>query len=133
MRHRLADERGSVTVWVAVLLGFILIGFGGLVHDASGAATQRSEIIDAAWSLARTGASQTIATATGVVIEPTAAQAAIDTAAARQWPELSIRSTISADQVTVTVAGAYSPKLLSALGVGEWDLTASRTSNLESS
>ena len=122
------DERGSMTVWVAVLLGAILVGFGGLVYDAAGAATHRSEIIDAAWSLARTGASET--TSTGL-IDPDAAKSAVGEAAARQWPDLVVSTTASTTEVTITVNGTYAPQLLAVIGVGAWDLTASRTSTLE--
>lgn len=119
-------------MWVAVLLGFMLVGFGGLVYDGSGAATTRSEIIDAAWSLARTGAAQTIAEGEGVVVNADAAHAAIEEAASRQWPEFEVRSTIAADGVTVTVTGSYEPVLLHLLGFDDWDLAATRSSDLES-
>ncbi len=127
----LSNERGSVTVWVAVLLGGMLLGFGGLVYDAAGAATLRSEIVDASWSLARTGANQVTQTSTGSAIDTAAAQTAINEAAARQWPELDVTTSITADQVTVTVSGSYQHRMLSVLGISNWDITASRTSTVE--
>ena len=126
-----ASERGAMTVWVAVLLGFMLVGFGGLVYDGSGAATMRSEVIDAAWSLARTGAAQTVAETEGVVVDADAAHAAIEEAASRQWPEFEVQSTVGSDGVTVTVTGSYEPALLHLLGYDDWDLSATRSSDLE--
>jgi len=129
MRINLRDERGSTTVWVAVLLGSMLVGFGGLVYDAGGAATTRSEINDAAWSLARTGASQLELNGS---IDVAAAEAAINESASRQWPDMTITTTVGVDQVTVTINGTYTPQILSVVGVGPWDLTATRTSTLNS-
>ncbi len=125
-----SNERGSMTLWFAILAGGLFVVFGGLVYDGMGAATRQSELIDASWSLARTGAAQSSFDGTSVVVDAAKVQFAIEEAAARQWPDLAIVTVVTDADVSVTVTDTFNTSILNAIGVENWELSATRTSDL---
>lgn len=116
--QRHPDERGSVTLWVAVMaIAFFLIV--GLVVDGGGKirATQEADAIareaarSAGQSLNRTAQAEGNQT---VTLNPAAAR----TAALKYLASAGATGTVSVEGVTITVTAAvtYKPMFLTALG-----------------
>lgn len=125
-----SSQRGAVTIWVAVLLGFMLIGFGGLVYDGAGMQTRRSELVNASWTLARAGLSETRAGLDGVEIDVDGALDLIHSTQSKYWPETDITVEVSGASITVNMSDRYQPKMLSSLGLERWDIDVSATAAL---
>lgn len=131
-RDRARDERGSVTVWVIVVIGGILGLFAGLAYDGGNAVNTRAEIADAAWALARTAAAQTVTSPSGnIVINESDAMAAVAEVAEVRWPELQWVLAVNGDRAMVRVTGTYETKILHIVGVTEWEFESDRTAIVE--
>lgn len=127
IRQRIADERGSVVLWVVLLLAGTMIGLAALVYDGGRATTRQAEIIDVAWALAATAAAEASVNSSGVfVIDPVAAEDAV-ALSAMQWPDLTWVLVTEPTQATVTVRGTYETHMLNTVGVDEWEYEATRT------
>lgn len=120
-------NRGAVTVWVAVLLAVILVGFGGLVHDAASLNTERARASSTAWSLARVGVSQSGLSADGLGIDKSKAERAIERIADEKWPEYIVNIDVGSHEVSVQIEGSYQPKLLTKFGFDRWQYSVTRS------
>jgi Flp pilus assembly protein TadG len=131
MRRRY-DERGSITVWLA-LSSFVMIFLVGLAVDLGGQVHAQQRAHDLAAQAARAGAEQ-------VQAAPAIAgrYAGIDTAAARRAAEAyldaaGVHGTVSVsggETITVTVSDAYTPRFLTFLGIKRLDVTGAASARL---
>lgn len=132
MTHHRRDERGSISIWLALssLVMMILVGLtvdlGGQVH-----AKQRAQNIAA--EAARAGGEQVQA---APAIEGT--YVAVDTVAARNAAEqyltaAGVTGTVTitgGDTITVDVKDTYRPKFLSVIGMGDLTVTSHASARL---
>jgi Flp pilus assembly protein TadG len=131
-RRQVRDERGSISIWLAVtsLVMMILVGLtvdlGGQVH-----AKQRAH--DIAAEAARAGGEQVQA---APAIE--GQYVAVDAVAARNAAEAylsasGVTGTVTVtggDTITVKVTDTYRPKFLSLIGIGDLTVTSQASARL---
>ena len=112
-------ERGAVTAMVIVIVA-IAMSAVALVYDLGMAAVARSEVADAAATLARAGATQLGRDSSGEQIETGEAFERMELLADERWPHLDWSAAVGADAVTVTVTvtGRYEAVFMDAFG---WD------------
>jgi Flp pilus assembly protein TadG len=117
MTH-LRDERGSVTVWMAVA-SFVMMALVGLAVDLGGQVHAQQRAHDLAAQAARAGGEQVQAAAAiqgrYAHIDTTAAR----TAAQRYLDAVGVDGTVSitgGDTINVTVTDTYNPHFLTFLG-----------------
>ncbi len=129
-RPPLADERGSATVWLLLLVPALVFATG-LVVDGGRAITVRQEAIGLASQAARAAVDQMDLTgyrgSAGLrPVAPGAAQSAACTWISEHRPDARC-SAVTQEQgrVEVTVTLTYRPVLLGAAGVGERLVSAS--------
>lgn len=131
MRHR-TDERGSVTVWIA-LASFVMMALVGLAVDLGGQVHAQQRAHDLAAQAARAGGEQVQA---APAIQGRYAR--IDTAAARVAAQdyldaAGVNGTVSitgGDTIRVTVTDAYDPRFLPFLGIKQLDVTGTASARL---
>ena len=126
------DERGSVTIWLA-LASFVMMALVGLAVDLGGQVHAQQRAHDLAAQAARAGAEQ---------VQPAAAiegrHARIDAAAARTAARRYLDAAGVAGNVTVTggdtltvrVRDAYQPRFLTFVGLRHLDVTGTATARL---
>lgn len=131
MTHLIPDERGSVSIWLA-LAAFVMITLLGLTVDLSGQVGTLQRDHDLAAEAARAGAQQLQAApaieGTGALINPGPA-----TVAARRYlAAAGLTGTVTAttDTLTVTVTDHYSTRFLGLIGISHLPVTATATAHL---
>lgn len=129
LRRRVADDRGSVTVWtISATVACMLIL--GLVIDGGTMLRARSDAFAVASSAARAGAQQLdrdAAVQGRTALDPIAAeQAALDYLAAHGATGT---ATVTADSITVTVRSHADLQLLRVAGASATEFTATSTVN----
>jgi Flp pilus assembly protein TadG len=129
---RIPEERGSVTVWLA-LASFVMMALVGLAVDLGGQVHTQQRAHDLAAQAARAGAEQVQA---APAIEGRYAQ--IDAVAARAAAQAyldgaGVNGTVSisgGDTITVTVSDIYDPRFLAFLGIKELHVSSTASARL---
>lgn len=114
--RRLADERGSASVWAILLASTIFLGVLGLVYDGGTVLNQRAQAKQVAEQAARAGVDQLGALRNG--------EDTVDPAAATARAQQVLRQagwtgtvTVSGNRVTVEVTGDYQTIFLPVVGI----------------
>ena len=126
------DERGSISIWMAVA-GLALMVLVGLAVDLGGQVHAKQRAHDIAAEAARTGGQQVQA---GPAIEGRYVN--VDTAAARAAAQqylaaAGVTGTVTitgGDIITVDVTDTYSPKFLGFIGIGDLSVTSDASARL---
>ena len=132
MMRRTRDERGSISIWLAVS-SFVMMILVGLAVDLGGQVHAKQRAHDIAAEAARTGGEQVQA---APAIE--GQYVAVDTVAARNAAEdylaaAGVTGTVTVtggDTITVDVTDTYSPKFLSFIGIGDLTVTSQASARL---
>ncbi|WP_183101420.1 pilus assembly protein [Nocardioides pelophilus] len=133
-RAKRRDERGSASAFV-VGLAISLVVVAGLVVDGGGALNARMTLADDVEAAAVAGAQATDVVrlredSTDLVIDPVAAeQRAREVLAGRGYE--GIRVVATDDSVTVTARDSVPTKMLLLIGIGQFDIEATATSEAE--
>jgi Flp pilus assembly protein TadG len=130
--RRHADERGSLTVWIA-LASLVMMVLVGLAVDLGGQVHAQQRAHDLAAQAARTGGEQVQA---APAIQGRYAR--IDTAAARVAAQdyldaAGVDGTVSVtggDTIHVSVTDAYDPRFLPFLGITHLDVSGTASARL---
>ena len=129
---RARDERGSITVWLA-LASFVMIFLVGLAVDLGGQVHAHERAHDIAAQAARAGGEEVnggpAIQGTGLTINPAAARAA----AQHYLDQAGVNGTVtvtSGDTITVTVHDTYDPQFLGLIGIHRLDVTGTATAHL---
>lgn len=130
--NRCRDERGSVTIWIAVST-FVMMALVGLAVDLGGQVHTQQRAHDLAAQAARTGAEQVQA---APAIQGRYAR--IDTAAARvaaqEYLEAAgVDGTVSVtggNTISVSVTDSYYPRFLTFMGIKQLDVTGTASARL---
>jgi Flp pilus assembly protein TadG len=130
--NRQCDERGSITVWLA-LASFAMISLVGLAVDLGGQVHAHERAHDVAAQAARAGGEEVDGAAavqgTGLTINPAAAGAA----AQRYLDQAGVSGTVAVtngNTITVTVHDSYNPQFLGLIGIHRLDVTGTATARL---
>lgn len=126
------DERGSITVWLA-LSSFAMIFLVGLAVDLGGQVHAHERAHDLAAQAARAGGEEVEG---GPAIQ--GHELMIDTGAARIAAQrylnaAGVTGTVTitdGDTITVTVQDAYEPQFLGLIGINRLDVTGTATARL---
>lgn len=126
------DERGSISIWLAVA-SFVMILVVGLAVDLGGQVHAKQRAHDLAAQAARAGGQQVQAAPaiTGDYVH-------VDTTAARHAAQAYLEAagvngtvTISGgDTITVRVRDTYSPQFLGLIGIGDLTVTSEASARL---
>jgi Flp pilus assembly protein TadG len=129
---RAREERGSITVWVA-LATFAMIFLVGLAVDLGGQVHAHERAHDIAAQAARAGGEEVnggpAIQGTGLTVNPAAARAA----AQRYLDQAGVHGTVtvtSSDTITVTVHDSYDPQFLGLIGIHRLDVTGTASAHL---
>lgn len=130
--NRPCDERGSVSVWLA-LSSFVMIFLVGLAVDLGGQVHAHERAHDVAAQAARAGGEEVeggpAIQGRDVAINPAAARAAaqryLEAAGATGTVAITNGNTIS-----VTVQDSYDPQFLGLLGINRLDVSGTATARL---
>lgn len=132
MRTARDEERGSVTIWLA-LSSFVMVFLVGLAVDLGGQVHTLQRDQDLAAQAARTGGEQVQAAPAiqghGATINATAARDAAQT----YLDQAGITGTVaitSPDTITVTVHDSYQTKFLGLIGINRLDITSTASAHL---
>ena len=130
--NRRHDERGSITVWLA-LASFVMIFLVGLAVDLGGQVHAHERAYDVAAQAARAGGEEVEGAAAiqgrQLTIDPAAAHAA----AQRYLDVAGVDGTVSihnGNTITVTVHDRYDPQFLGLIGINRLDVTGTATARL---
>lgn len=130
--NRRHDERGSITVWLA-LASFVMIFLVGLAVDLGGQVHAHERAHDVAAQAARAGGEEVEGAAAiqgrQLTIDPAAAHAA----AQRYLDVAGVDGTVSihnGNTITVTVHDRYDPQFLGLIGINRLDVTGTATARL---
>lgn len=129
--HRRADERGSISIWLA-MSSFVMVFLVGLAVDLGGQVHTQQRGHDLAAQAARTGAEEVQG---GAAIEGrplTIDSAFARTAAQRYLSESGVTGTVdvTGDTLTVTVHDDYPTKFLGLMGINNLPVTSTATAHL---
>ena len=126
------DERGSVTVWLA-LSSFVMIFLVGLAVDLGGQVHAHERGHDVAAQAARAGGEEVEGSSAiqgqDLVINPAAAR----NAAQRYLEAAGVTGTVAITDgttITVTVKDSYDPQFLGLIGINRLDVTGTATARL---
>lgn len=126
------DERGSITIWLA-LSSFAMIFLVGLAVDLGGQVHAHERAHDLAAQAARAGGEEvegsTAIQGRELTINPAAARAA----AQRYLDAAGVSGTVeitNADTITVTVHDSYDPQFLGLIGIQRLDVSGTATAQL---
>lgn len=129
---RRRDDRGSITVWLA-LASFVMIFLVGLAVDLGGQVHAHERAHDLAAQAARAGGEEVEGGAAiqghGLAIDPAAAR----TAAQRYLDAAGVNGTVAitnGNSITVTVHDSYDPRFLGVIGINRLDVTGTATARL---
>ena len=132
MSSRERDERGSITIWLA-LSSFVMIFLVGLAVDLGGQVHAHERAHDLAAQAARAGGEEveggTAIQGRDLTIEPAAARAA----AQRYLQTAGVSGTVTltnGNTITVTVRDTYEPRFLGLIGINKLDVTGTATARL---
>lgn len=130
--NRQYDERGSVTIWLA-LSSFVMIFLVGLAVDLGGQVHAHERAHDVAAQAARAGGEEVeggpAIQGRGLAINPVAARAA----AQRYLEAAGATGTVTitnGNTITVTVQDSYDPQFLGLLGINRLDVSGTATARL---
>jgi Flp pilus assembly protein TadG len=130
--NRPHDERGSITVWIA-LATFAMIFLLGLAVDLGGQVHAYERAHDVAAQAARAGGEEVNGAdairGKALIIDAAAAR----NAAERYLRRARVAGTVtvtSADTITVTVRDSYRPQFLGLLGINRLDVSGTATAHL---
>jgi Flp pilus assembly protein TadG len=130
--NRRRDERGSITVWLA-LSSFVMIFLVGLAVDLGGQVHAHQRSHDLAAQAARAGGEEVEGGAAiqgrELAISPAAARAA----AQRYLDAAGVSGTVAitnGNTITVTVNDSYAPQFLGLIGINRLDVTGTATAHL---
>lgn len=129
---RRRDERGSITVWLA-LSSFVMIFLVGLAVDLGGQVHAHERAHDLAAQAARAGGEEVEAAAAIQGRELTINPAAARAAAQRYLDASGVNGTVeitNGDTITVTVHDSYDPQFLGVIGIHRLDVTGTATARL---
>jgi Flp pilus assembly protein TadG len=126
------DERGSITVWLA-LSSFVMIFLVGLAVDLGGQVHAHERAHDLAAQAARAGGEEVDGGAAiqgqDLAINPAAARAAAE----RYLEAAGVSGTVAitnGNTITVTVHDSYAPQFLGLIGINRLDVTGTATARL---
>ncbi len=134
MRHdRLRDERGTASAFV-VGITITMVVVAGLVVDGGGALNSRMTLADDVEAAAVAGAQATdelrLRRDSVLVVDPVAAQQrAREVLAGRGYENIVVVATD--ESVTVTAHDTVATKMLSLVGINQFDIEATATSEAE--
>lgn len=130
--RRLRDERGSITVWLA-LSSFVMIFLVGLAVDLGGQVHAHERAHDLAAQAARAGGEEVeggpAIQGRELAISPAAARAA----AQRYLDTAGVDGTVAitnGNTITVTVNDYYDPQFLGLIGINRLNVTGTATARL---
>jgi Flp pilus assembly protein TadG len=130
--RRLRDERGSITVWLA-LSSFVMIFLVGLAVDLGGQVHAHERAHDLAAQAARAGGEEVeggpAIEGRALAISPAAARAA----ARRYLDAAGVDGTVAitnGNTITVTVNDYYDPQFLGLIGINRLNVTGTATARL---
>lgn len=131
-RGRPRDERGSISIWLAVST-FVMMMLVGLAVDLGGQVHAKERAHDIAAEAARAGGEE-VQAAPAI----TGQYVAVDAAAARNAAEdylaaSGVTGTVTVtggDTITVNVTETYIPKFLSFIGIGNLTVTGHASARL---
>jgi Flp pilus assembly protein TadG len=129
---RRRDERGSVTVWLA-LSSFVMIFLVGLAVDLAGQVHAHERAHDVAAQAARAGGEEVEGGAAIQGRELTISSAAARAAAQRYLDSAGVTGTVeitNGDTITVTVNDSYDPQFLGLIGIHRLDVSGTATARL---
>ena len=126
------DERGSITVWLA-LSSFAMIFLVGLAVDLGGQVHAHERAHDVAAQAARAGGEEVeggpAIQGSGLSISPAAARAA----AQSYLDQAGVSGTVAitgGSTITVTVHDGYDPRFLGLIGIHHLDVTGTASAHL---
>lgn len=131
-RGRTRDERGSISIWLAVST-FVMMMLVGLAVDLGGQVHAKERAHDIAAEAARAGGEE-VQAAPAIKGQ----YVALDTVAARNAAEdylaaSGVTGTVTVtrgDTITVNVTDTYRPKFLSFIGIGNLTVTSHASARL---
>ena len=126
------DERGSITVWLA-LASFVMIFLVGLAVDLGGHVHAHERAHDVAAQAARAGGEEVEGGAAIQGRELTISPAAARAAAQRYLDSAGVTGTVeitNGDTITVTVNDSYDPQFLGLIGIHRLDVSGTATARL---
>lgn len=126
------EERGSITVWLA-LASFAMIFLVGLAVDLGGQVHAHERAQDVAAQAARAGGEEVnggpAIQGAGVSVDPIAARAAAE----RYLEQAGVHGTVtvtSSNTLTVTVHDTYDPQFLGLIGIQHLEVTGTASAHL---
>ena len=129
---RRRDERGSITVWLA-LASFVMMFLVGLAVDLGGQVHAHERAHDVAAQAARAGGEEVEGSAAIQGHELTISPAAARAAAQRYLDAAGVTGTVeitNADTITVTVYDSYDPQFLGLIGIHRLEVSGTATARL---
>ena len=130
MSHQ-RDERGSITVWLA-LSSFVMIFLVGLTVDLGGQVHAHERAHDLAAQAARAGGEE-VEGGAAIQGHDLAISPAARAAAERYLDAAGVSGTVAitnGNTITVTVHDSYDPQFLGLVGINRLDVTGTATAHL---
>ena len=134
IRSRLSEDRGSILLFVAVLVPALLV-MCGLVVDGGGKIWAKQRASSAASEAARAGGQAIVGPDAVRGLTPTIDSSAAVAAARKYLRAAGVQgtATITGRQtLTVTATATHKPLFLSMIGIGEMTVTSSSSARLAS-